>query len=970
MLYPEDNTDDEQEDLPYDGDLQNTYQHKCDSQNLENSTCVEDGSQHVFTLTPSHMSCHSKEKSDCKTQLPETKLNLATLQRENDTESPKATEKELLAWDVNSLGRNQHLSNSNISDVLLRHFPQDELSSLCQLIDSETLPEISFTESFDETILNKIKISESTISLPKEEGKNLECCTSEREEKFEPADKNWDLTEVKEFVMDKSVNPICDRKDCKEGNLQLVIEKEHAINEDFHYFSTPKEVYQEHKYFLETTSHNLKNGQRQVHYQLPDFSKVAPKVKIPKGKNSNSCPIPKKTTHTPNLLGKSEVVKDVLEAMNSLDSVATKNEEKGISTPELDQQLELLTKQAEAQNHIDHLRFNTKIPPCSTQNRPNTGIKSERPGITTEMSTVLPVTVPVKPMVGFSQSPFSELQSQRMISPLPSADAARQSSGNQPLLQNVTEEERLFQMLKEQSKELKSKVETFSNCLTQDIFPVEERHQLLRLLKEQLDKLEWNYLATKEKHCTFRHQHPMYSSMSIGEFDPNRKVEGEIFKLGMLLEDIKEKIDKTACSPRSSAFVTSPSCTPCESASPYSSRSESPAISNISESPQKTASCVNIAKNKKYGDNGSQPMEMIPQRMYQQSNKGSQHHPFHQNQLELQTKHACEDIVNPLEKSGLPANKQATHHCSFSPIKKAGGLQSHKPLIGRGNQNDYSDQENTDGNLSYWEMRSPPPANPYNTNNQESNVTIMKERGSVTYPSDYRFLDELRNPAKDHIIIHPRLKIQLSSRQVCPCSSSRNKKMEHRKIKEKPDCERYSIFLEGKAMDLDLSGSDTEDTSFSHLLDSSSSEVCLEKSIKSHGSWTMGLQEQNEASSQKQSIKLQRIYTKKQPEEFIERLCDRQNLHIPQTRYSRMHDTIILSPQYLPSRNIHGRPVCSLRNRHIKETHSKILSSTLDDVIQTANNLKKTTEHMVQVVSEDLAKAKIQTLSSLAASQY
>ncbi|XP_060133436.1 protein AKNAD1 [Zootoca vivipara] len=963
MLYPEDNTDDEQEDLPYEGALQNTYQHKCDSRNLENSTCVEDGSQHVFTLTPSHMSCHSKEKSDCKTQLPETKINLATLQRGNDMESPKATE-ELLAWDVNSSGRNQHLSNSNISDVLLRHFPQEELSSLCQLIDSETLPEISFTESFDETILNKIKISESSIiSLPKEEGKNIECCNSETEVKFESVDKNWDLTEVKQFVMDKSVNPTRDRKDCKEDNIQLVIENEHAINEDFHYFSTPKEVYQEHKYFLETTSHNLKNGQRQVHYRLPDFSKVAPKVKIPKGKNSNSCPIPKKTTHTPNLLGKSEVVKDVLEAMNSLDSVANKNEEKGISTPELDQQLELLTKQAEAQNHIDHLRFNTKVSP---------GIKSESPGITTEMSTVLPVTVPVKPMVGFSQSPFSELQPQRMLSPLPSADAARQSSGNQPLLQNITEEEKLSHMLKEQSEELKSKVETFSNCLTQDVFPVEERHQLLSLLKEQLDKLEWNYLATKEKHCTFQHQHPMYSSMSIGEFDPNRKVEGEIFKLGMLLEDIKEKIDKTACSPHSSAFVTSPSFTPCESASPYSSCSESPAVSNISESPQKTASSMNIAKNKKHGDKRSQPMEMIPPRMYQQSNEGSQHHRFHQNQLELQTKHTCEDIVNPLEKSGLKGNKQSTHqHCSFSTVKKAGGLQSHKPLIGRENQNDYSNQENTDGNLSYWEMRSPPPANPYNTSNQESNVTILKKRGSLTYPSDHRFLDELRNPAKDHIIIHPRMKIQLSSRHVCPCSSSRNKKMEHRKtIKEKPDCERYSIFLEGKAMDLDLSGSDIEDTSFSHLLDSSSSEVCPEKSIKSHESWTMGLQEQNEASSQKQSINLQRIYTKKQPEEFIERLCDRQNLHIPQTRYSRMHDTIILSPQYLTSRNIHGRSVCGLRNRHIKETHSKILSSTLDDVIQTANNLKKTTEHMVQVVSEDLAKAKIQTLSSLAASQY
>ncbi|XP_062987853.1 protein AKNAD1 [Elgaria multicarinata webbii] len=906
MLYPEDNTDDEQEDLPYDGDLQNRYQF-CDSQNVEDFPSVENTCQSGFTLTSCNISHHSKEKSDCKSQLPQRKINLASFPKKNDMEF--TTEKELLARAVHSSGRNEKFSNSKISDVLLRHFPKEELSNPCQLIDSETIPEISFTESFDETILNKIKISDNTrISSPQEErGGNLE-----RGIKSESVEKNWDLIQDKQFAIDESFNPGCDRKDCKQDNPQFLTQKNHATDEELSYMSTSKEEYQEQKYFLETTgsSHNLKYGQRQVHYRLPDFSKVAPKVKIPKGNNDSSTKI-KQTKSFPNVLGNS-ATKTVLEAMNSLESVAIKNQQQEMSIAELDRQLEMLTKQAEAQNHIDHLRFNAKVLPCSNSHKPNLSIKAQGTGITSEMSIVPPVTVPVKIMLGFSQLPHSDSYSRVIVSPLPLADVARQSSVNPPVLQKVTEEEKLSQMLKDQTKELKAKVEIFSKCMTQDVLPAQERHQLLMLLREQLDQLEQNYLSTKEKHCALHLRNYEYSSTSTREFDPHRKVEGEIFKLGMLLEDIKEKIDKT-CNPHSSTFVASSSFKLCESVS--------------------------------------------------------------------------------------SSNSSCTEHCFFSPNKTPKELQSQRY------QNADSDQENTDGNLSYWEMRSPPPAKPYNTNNQETNTarfTVLKEKGSSAYPADHHFCEELGNSAKEHnIIIHPRLKIQLTSKQTCSCSSSRNKKMEYKKTNRgKSDCERFSIFLEEKAMDLDLSGSDMEDTSFCDHLDSSSSEEGWEQWTKNHESWTVAPKEQNKdsmsqpamsadlddrffqrccsdrkhlppsGSTQKETIALQKICTNKEPEQFIDRLCDRQNQHIPQTRYSRTCDTIILSPQYLPSRSIYGRrSTCNLRNRDIEDTNTKILNSTLDHVIQTANNLKKTSEHMMQVVSEDLAKAKIQPFDSVPASR-
>ncbi|KAJ7332415.1 hypothetical protein JRQ81_014595 [Phrynocephalus forsythii] len=941
LVYRTDNTDDEQEDLPYDGDMQSSYQHICDSQNIEDFLSAEKASQRVFTLTPSPQSICSNEKTDCKTHPGLRGRNLSC---------PRTTEKELLVRDCVHSGRHQQTSKTKISDVLSRHFPQEQLSHSFQLIDSETIPEISFTESFDETIVNNTKVSESTRmpSLVVEESNNFE-----GELTCRLIGKNWDSIQVK--LMDKNTNLSCE-KGCGEYNPDFITQKEHTINEELNFISISRQENQKQKYFLETTgsSPNPKYGQRQVYYQPPEFSEVSPKVKISKRNNTkNQTPVMKKIKSSPDLLGKSAVVKDVQEAVNSLEPFAANNQEEETMV-ELDQQLEMLTKQAEAQNHIDHLRFNTKA---------TLSIKGQSTGSTSELPTIQPVTVPVKPMLGFSQSPLPDPHFGRMNSAL----SLDQASVNPPTSQKVAAE-MLSQMLKEQAEELKTNVETLSKCMTQDVLPAQERHKVLKLLKEQLDHLEQNYLATKEKHCGLQLQNHKYSSTNAVAFDPERKVEGEIFKLGMLLEDIKEKIDN----PASSAFATLSPFTPCESMpSSYSRCSESPMISGSSS--QKSAAGVNAFKNENSGKNRSHCIEVIPQKVYQQPSQGDRNNPFYQAQPELQNRNAYEKLVKPLENSELIVNEQYTQKPMFSPNQKAGELHYHCPHTSAQNN---SDQENTDGNLSYWEMRSPLPANPCNNSNQESNMegfTFSKGQGNLTYPTDHRFLKELGNSSKDHnIIIHPRLKLQLSSKQMCSCSSSRDKKVDYKETtRGKSDCERFSVFLDGKATGGDLSGSDSEDTSGFDLLDSSSSGECLEQRMKSHGLWTTGQDKQNHASSQKTNVAFQRISAHRQPEEFIDRLCDRQNLHIPQTRYSRMYDTIILSPQYLSHRHLNGgRPARNLRSRHHGDTDAKILNSTLDHVLQTANSLKKTTEHMLQVVSEDLAKAKIQTLSNVAASQY
>uniref|UniRef100_A0AAV2JQ01 Uncharacterized protein n=1 Tax=Knipowitschia caucasica TaxID=637954 RepID=A0AAV2JQ01_KNICA len=92
--------------------------------------------------------------------------------------------------------------------------------------------------------------------------------------------------------------------------------------------------------------------------------------------------------------------------------------------------------------------------------------------------------------------------------------------------------------------------------------------QMLRILLEAQDQLERKYMCKKEEHRALEMQKYMGINRNIGNFDPDRLVEGGIFRLGMLLEEIKEMIDNNvrqqispfqAPSPTPSFNIQSPS---------------------------------------------------------------------------------------------------------------------------------------------------------------------------------------------------------------------------------------------------------------------------------------------------------------------------------------------------------------------------------------------------------------------------
>uniref|UniRef100_A0A7M4FKW8 AKNA domain containing 1 n=1 Tax=Crocodylus porosus TaxID=8502 RepID=A0A7M4FKW8_CROPO len=662
----------------------------------------------------------------------------------------------------------------------------------------------------------------------------------------------------------------------------------------------------------------------------------------------------------------------------------------------------MLRKQAETQNHIDHLRFDYKRYPPAESPSSNFAIHS------------------------------GGLQSGRIITPLPSPGAAGEIHClNLNLLQKTTEGEKMSQMLKEQTEQLRAEVEDFYKCVTQA--PSSQDRLVLKQLKGYLDALERKYVATREEHRGLQLQNYKHNPISVGEFDPDRKVEGEIFRLGMLLEDVQEKMDDNLCSQCPSSLIrlpTSPSVSACESVvSSCSVLPESELVSSISDPPGRKATEVNFLDNKKdESTKKSWATEVTLEKNCLLSLYNDSWDPFTQVQLRLRERDASayEKDTQPLEEARLLANKNSSDVMQYflTPEAENGvrGLELHRqPML---SYNHTTDQGKTESSLNFRQMKSPSKAKLLNAYNMEHNTVhleVLQEQGNLVHPSNHCFHKIVENcPDECDNIIHPRLKTQVSNKASrIPCSYVKKRKnMENRKTDGRESVSRqHSAFIQEKAMDLDLSdtnlSSDSEDISYCASYDNSPSDdfmeqqtksykphqtkgfrcntgsrdwfkcrsrkesiqscaTCRNKNISSPSSlqsrdWSTNICihcQRNESThesikdtTEKKRIAAQSVSRNKQPDQSVCRLSEQQNLEVPKALYSRMYDTVILSPQYLAIRKSHSSNSV-LGNRYNSDTKTKILNSTLDHAIQTANSLKKTTERMVQAVSEDLAKVK------------
>ncbi|XP_073449036.1 protein AKNAD1 [Aquarana catesbeiana] len=476
-------TDDEQEDLPFDGILECYLvpSLNCDLQN--NSVLPSDYPQELNKSLeeglPVNISIASATTSD------ETVYSL-------DSNSEFSLS-ETIAKLSEAKEVTEHSSDILVSiptiipDVLLRHFNEESLLNPYEFIDYETIPEISIAESSDETVISRKSCTKhSQYGVLNDEDFRMESFKIGQNEN----------TGDQEDILINKVNSDTDETSHKE-NVSEFDQRGKELNE-LPTNNMDKEV-QHPKQDQERrlSSSEIKYGQGQVHYKLPDFSKVPPKVKIPKGDTGNAKPISliKRATSSSNLSGQYFVIQDILDSMQPFTEHGLM-EDSSICSDHLHVQVpQILQNANDSKDQINCVVTTTTD-------------FHQSPKITDKQT----------------EDSLTGIQGEGGLQTCKPASIVDRQSQNTEDLQLLTEGERMSRMLLEQAQQLKNKI--FQN------------------LRSCLESLELNYLSSKDKHRSLQLQTYRTGCQTVGEFDLEREVEGQIYRLGMLLEDIQEQINK------------------------------------------------------------------------------------------------------------------------------------------------------------------------------------------------------------------------------------------------------------------------------------------------------------------------------------------------------------------------------------------------------------------------------------------
>ncbi|KAM4773725.1 protein AKNAD1 isoform 2-T2 [Cyanocitta cristata] len=529
-----DATEEEEDYLIYDGDVGISCNYNNNSDNLNDCTCTK-GISGILNLACSEDNKNIKAAVNYETPLQPEEFSSHHRGTRGTTgvsaEMPGSEvcfKKELPLGSSSKPDSKDHVTTSKMSNVLLRHFSRGELLSTCHLIECETIPETSFTESIDDTGSKPEPSEHIKGPLVHEQwAMSSEEYPLEKHKEVKAHDKNENLLHENRSVSKEHIP-----SGCRQEYSQLINE-----TGDTHTFQNMKD---ERALFRRTASPcELKYGRGQAHHCLPDFSEVASEVKVPKPPDTiNSVPSLERTKPFPILLSKSATVNNTLENKNYFNSAEVENQEE-MSISELLRQLQMLTHHADIQNHIDHMRFNPKILPQSDFANASIAISSGDTGTPPDVIT-LRAPVPVQPTHGLLKA---RLQPATAASALPAAGTIEAQCLNPSnSLPELTLGEKMSQILKDQTEQLTKKVEDFSKHMTQETFFLQDKKLAFNQLKRYLDALERNYLRAREEHHNLQLQNHKDKPISLGEFDPGR-VEGGIFRLGMLLEDIQEQMD-------------------------------------------------------------------------------------------------------------------------------------------------------------------------------------------------------------------------------------------------------------------------------------------------------------------------------------------------------------------------------------------------------------------------------------------
>ncbi|KAM5148101.1 LOW QUALITY PROTEIN: protein AKNAD1 [Mantella aurantiaca] len=493
-------TDDEQEDLPYDGILECYLAPSldCDLENYSGvpSDCLQELTKSLEESLLVDISIQSATTSDEAVYSFDSNNEFSL----SETISKSCEAKEYTEHNSENL----HSIPTIIPDVLLRHFNEDSLLNPYEFIDYETMPEVSIAESSDETVISRKSCTSHSLYNTFVED-SLEISQNEN-------------TDDQEVILINELNSDIDQTSLKED-----VHEYDEGGEEFCKLPTnnmDKEVQQpKQEYERRLSSSDIKYGQGQVHYKLPDFSKVPSKVKIPKGDAGNIKPVSstKRVTSSFNLSGQSFIIQDILDSMQPFTEHGLVNDSSVCSD-------HLQVQVSQISHYASHSKdqITSIVHPATDFHHPlgNTNKQTE--------------------------DSLNGIQREDGLQTCKSAANADRQSPNTEDGQLLTEGEKMSRTLMEQVQELKNKVESFSDCIFVKSLTTKEESLIFQNLRSCLESLELNYLSSKDKHRNLQLQTYRTGCQTVGEFDVEREVEGQIYRLGMLLEDIQEQINKNA----------------------------------------------------------------------------------------------------------------------------------------------------------------------------------------------------------------------------------------------------------------------------------------------------------------------------------------------------------------------------------------------------------------------------------------
>ncbi|XP_016407422.1 AT-hook-containing transcription factor-like [Sinocyclocheilus rhinocerous] len=313
------------------------------------------------------------------------------------------------------------------------------------------------------------------------------------------------------------------------------------------------------------TSHTDPDDVRkgQLSHPLPDFSKVEPRVRFPKKsgyKPPKSRQPPDDRTSHPDLpvvfKSPAEIVREVL--LSSSDrspgspSISGAHKHLHSTVPEefrcpqqastLMQQLQedynrLLTKYAEAENTIDRLRLEAKVGLCSEPPKPSTAILS---GVIQEASKVITLSFPQAQRAEFGTGSAHLIQ-QRDHSENCRKTPTRPSSVNSVSLRRSGSltANHLTETLTKQTQRFQLQVDAFEALLKNGKLKPCEQIKGLSTLAQGQESLEHAYLDARAQYQMQQQRKGRHVT-----FDPDRDLEGQIFRSGMRLEELKEWLEQ------------------------------------------------------------------------------------------------------------------------------------------------------------------------------------------------------------------------------------------------------------------------------------------------------------------------------------------------------------------------------------------------------------------------------------------